>query len=340
MKRFVSLCLLAVGLAATAHGERRADLPLIASDALGEPGRELILEGLVAEGSRTTGLALANLSGFAAQCTVSLTDAEGVALGEILTVALAPRSHRHLGDVFAGKAIVGARAAVSCDQAFYAFAVIPDAATGDVIVVDPVSPLEKISSGPCTPGSRVICFDAQGVVHQPTAATPVKRVAFAVPPNTYGRVKMSLDVSVGPWYDKDPDGKHLIYWLVLNKNFDMLGMLYFRGPNAYTALSRYGVGLTHPKKKKLVKPFKAVPGRTYRCENDLDMATGVIKVTVTDKASGEVVQLRGAANVSQLTTKAGDRFIVDMAFPEGKVPDEVPGFGWTFRDLHIEATPK
>lgn len=335
MKRFVSLCLLAACLAAAAHGERRADLPLIASDALGEPGRELILEGLAVEGSQAIGLALANLSGSAARCTVSLTDVDGTVLGEALTVSLAPRSHRYLDK------IAGARAAVSCDQAFYAFAVIPDPATGTVRVIDPtVSPAEKISVGPCTAGSRVICFDAKGVVHQPTTAAPVKRVAFAVPPNTYGRIKMSLDVTVGPWYVPDPDGKHLVYWFVLNKNLDMLGMLYFRGPAAYTALSRYGVGLTHPKKIKLVKPFKAIPGRTYRCENDLDMATGVINITVTDKASGAVVRLRGNANVRQLVTKAGDRFIVDMAFPEGKVPDEVPAFGWTFRDLHIEATPK
>jgi hypothetical protein len=349
MNRFVSSLVLVVALATAAHAgtvdqaksDHRAGLPLVASDELGAPGRTLTLEGLVSDGARTTGLALANLGGSAARCTVSLTAADGTAIGELSTVGLAPRSHRYLDDVFAGlQGVTEAQAAVTCDQPFYAFAVIPDRTTGGVTVVDPTPLSKKAGATPCAAGSKALCFDLKGIVHQPTAATPVKRVAFPVPPGTYSRVKLSLDVTVGPWHAPDPDGKHLVYWFVLNRNFDMLGMLYFRGPAAYTALSRYGIGLTHPKKIKLVKPFKAVPGRTYRCENDLDMAAGVINITVTDKSTGEVVRLRGAANVGQLTAKAGDRFIVDMAFPENKVPDEVPAFGWTFRDVHIEAYPK
>jgi len=338
MKRCAAVCLLAVALTAAAHAGS-AGPPLIASDELGAPGRPLILEGLASDGVRTTGLALANLSGSAAQCSVSLTAADGLGLGE-LSVRVAPRSERYVEDLFAGlRGVSGARAAVSCDQPFYAFAVVPGR-VGGVAVVDPTPQEVKADAAPCAVNSKSLCFDAKGVVHQPTTATPVKRYAFAVPPGTYTRVKMSLDVTVGPWYTGDPDGKHLIYWFVLNKNFDMLGMLYFRGPAAYTALSRYGIGLTHPKKIKLVKPFKALPGHTYRCENDLDMAAGVLDITITDKATGDVVRLRGNANVSQLTAKAGDRFIIDTGFPEKRTPDEVPSFDWAYQDIHIEATPK
>jgi hypothetical protein len=338
MKRCAVVCLLAAVLTAAAHAGT-ASPPLIASDELGAPGRPLILEGLASDGGRTTGLALANLAGAAAQCSIRLEAADGLELGE-LSVRIAPRSEQYLEDVFSGlTGVIGARAAVSCDQPFYAFAVVPGR-VGGVAVVDPTPQEVKAGAVPCTTGSKTLCFDAKGVVHQPTKAAPVKRYAFPVPPGTYTRVKMSLDVSVGPWYTGDPDGKHLIYWFVLNKNFDMLGMLYFRGPEAYTALARYGIGLTHPQKVKLVKPFKALPGHTYRCENDLDMASGVLNITITDKATGDVVRLRGNANVPQLTAKAGDRFIVDMGFPEGKTPDEVPAFGWTYRDIHIEATPK
>jgi hypothetical protein len=334
MKRFAGLCLLLAGVATTAY----AATPSVSPAA---PGATLVLEGLVSSGARTTGLALANLDASAAQCTVSLTSAEGALLGQAAAVALAPRSHRYLDDVFAGFGeLAGARAAVSCDRPFYAFGVIADQATGEVAVVDPTPSAVKISQGPCSPGSRSVCFDAPGVVHEPTEALPVKRVAFAVPAGVYGRVKMSLDLTVGPWYAPEPDGKHLVYWFVLNRNFDMLGMLYFRGPNAYTALARYGIGLTHPQKIKLVKPFKAIPGHTYHCENDLDMTAGVINITVTDKGTGEVVRLRGVANVKQLTVKSGDRFIIDMGFPENVNPDEVPSYDSIYRDIHIEAIPK
>ena len=335
MKRFISLSLLVTGLVAAGTGISSHAGPVSEVADLA-PGRTLILEGLVSGGPRTSGLAIANLAGSAAKCSVSLTDADGKVLGEV-TVRLAPRSDRYVGDLFAGLSIAEGRAEVSCDQSFYAFAVIPDRETGAVAVVDPIALLEAGAVTPCTAGSRVACFDAKGIVHQPTPAVPVKRVAFPVPAGTYGRVKMSLDVTVGPWYKPDPDAKHLIYWFVLNKNVDMIGMLYFRGPDAYTALSRYGMGLTHPQKIKLVKPFKAIPGRTYRCENDLDMTSGKITITVTDTISGEVVKLSGRANVSQFTAKVADRFIIDMAFPENKVPDEVPAYGWTFKDIHVEA---
>ena len=339
MKRCAAVCLLAAVLTAAAHAGT-AGSPLIASDELGAPGRPLILEGL-ADDARRTSLAIANLGDSAARCSVSLTTADGLPTGELSTLEVPPRSHRYLYSALAGLGgLTGVRAIVSCDQPFYAFAVVPDRTTRSMTIVDPTPQETKVGAAPCAVSSKSLCFDAKGVVHQPTAATPVKRFAFAVPPGIYTRVKMALDVTVGPWYTGDPDGKHLIYWFVLNKNFDMLGMLYFRGPAAYTALSRYGIGLTHPKKIKLVKPFKGLPGHTYHCENDLDMAGGVINITITDKATGEVVRLRGTANVKQLTAKAGDRFIIDMGFAENKVPDEVPSFGWTYRDIHIEATPK
>ncbi|MES1211590.1 MAG: hypothetical protein ABUL63_04565, partial [Acidobacteriota bacterium] len=144
-------------------------------------------------------------------------------------------------------------------------------------------------------------------------------------------------VTVGSWYTGDPDGKHLIYWFVVNKNLDLPGMLYFRGPDQYTAMARHGINLKHPQKIKIVQPFQATPGRTYRVENDYNMAAGTYIVTISDVATGEVkAVLNGVPNVTKYTLKAGDNFLIDMGFPEGAVPDEVPGYGWTWSDARIE----
>jgi len=185
------------------------------------------------------------------------------------------------------------------------------------------------------------CLQASGLVHRPTVANPVGKLYFAPPVGTFKRVRMSLDVTVGDFYAPDPDGKHLIYWFVLNRNFDMLGLLYFRGPDNYQALVRHGMGLTHAQKFKIIDPnFKAVPGRTYHCENDYDAGSGKFTVTISDKETGEVKSvIRGVPNVSRLTFKAGDQLRVDMAFPEGVIADEVPGYGWTFSDVLIEIFP-
>jgi hypothetical protein len=334
MHRFLATPLLAVLFAGAAHAA--IDLPAIDESTAFRPGQTLHLPDLAGGAGRETDLTLVNLGSAASHCTVAFTGPDGAALGPAVTVELEAKAYRYFDDVLstfvdAGE-VAGAKAAVSCTQPFQAFAIILDGSAGSA------SPVAAQESATC--GGNVVCFDAKGVVHQPTPAVPVKRVAFLPPAGIYGRVTLSLNVTLGNWYKADPDGKHLIYWFVLNRNLDMLGMLYFRGPDAYTALARYGVGLTHPKKIKLVKKFQTLPGHTYRCENDLDMTNGVIKINVTDLATGQNVQLRGAANVRQLTVKPGDKLIVDMAFPEGKTPDEVPAYGWTFQDVHIEAIKK
>ena len=333
-------------------GGNSVDLPVIASSDVIKANGKLSLQGLVSTSTVTTDLALVNLGKAAAQCTVSLVRADGTALGASATLSLKSLSHRYFGNAFAGlvdaNGISDARAQVSCTQDFYAYALLADSATGNVAVIWPAASGESTLSLPGAPppssggcgSTGVVCLDASGVVHQPTPANPVGRVTFAIPAATYKRFKLSLDVTVGPWYAADPDGKHLIYWFVIDKNFDMPGLLYFRGPNSYTALVRHGMGLTHPQKLKIVGPFQATPGRTYHVENDYDMGNRLYKITITDKGSGEVrVVLNGQPNVPQFTTKAGQRFIIDMGFKENAVPDEVPSYNWVYQNIHIEAYP-
>ncbi|MEA2605174.1 MAG: hypothetical protein QOF89_6166 [Acidobacteriota bacterium] len=345
MKRALVPCLLVAGLVAAgaAYGGRTSPAPAPDSLKVARAHQTVSLPGLLSDRSRTTDLTLVNLAGSAATCTVRLMGTDGTAVAEASTFSLKPRSQRDLADVFSQVGAAGVReaaAAVSCDQPFYAYARITDGATGRVAVATPVDAGAAALSKRGNAGPRVCgtgyCFESKGVVHKPTPAQPVKRLAYGVPAGTWGRVTMSLDVTVGPWYAPDPDGKHLIYWFVVNRNVDMLGMLYFRGPDSSTALARYGIHLTHPQKIKLVKGFKAIPGHTYHCENDLDMAGGTFTITITDKGTGEVTTLKGAPNVTSLTTRQGDKLFIDMAFPEGKVPDEVPGFGWTYANVQIQ----
>lgn len=327
-------------------GEKGAlgiQLPVITSENVKRANQAATLLGLVANGTRTTDLVVSNLGKQAAQCTVDLRRADGSVIGSTSTISLKALSHRHFTNIFNGLAsgITEARAVVSCNKEFYAHAFLADSATGEIAVIGPAgtgdSTLAPPGAAPVC-GSNAFCYDARGIVHQPTPGNPVKRVTFTAQPGTFSRIRMTMEVTVGDFFPSDPDGKHLIYWFVINNNKDMPGMLYFRGPNQYTALVRHGIRLTHPEKLKIVKSFQAVPGRTYKVENDYDMGRGVYTVTITEAGSGNVkAVLTGRPNVSQVTLASTDRFIIDMGFPEGKVPDEVPSYGWTYRDIHIEA---
>ncbi|HEY3491459.1 MAG TPA: hypothetical protein VGK43_00810 [Solirubrobacterales bacterium] len=324
-----------------AAGGLGVGLPVVTSENLVAAGGSLALQGLTSTATRSTHLMLVNVSKFASQCTFSLVRLDGTAIGGATTINVKPLSAVYRENVLAGNVLSDARAAVTCSREFFAYALLTDSATGEVAVVEPSASGE---SSLTVPGAEpecpvnATCFNARGVVHRPTTAAPVARLAFNAPAGVTKRLKLTLDVTVGSWYPQDPDGKHLIFWFVVNRNQEMPGMLYFRGPDAYTAMARHGIGTKHSQKIKIVKPFQGIPGRTYRVENDYDMGGGKYTVTITDLASGEVkTVLNGTPNVAQMTLKAGDRFLIDMGFPEGAIVDEVPSFGWTYSDVRVES---
>jgi hypothetical protein len=328
-----------------AAGAMGVALPVVTSDNMKAANGSLVLQGLTRTNSRATNLALVNLGKFPSTCTVTLLRADGSSLGAASTVQLKSLSQRYFPDVFS--VVPGAadqsdmRAAVSCNREFYAYALLTDSTSGEVAVVEPSGSGESSLSVPgaqpeCPTGAT--CYAAAGVVHKATKEKPVARVTFV---NTKAgdakRLKLTLDVTVGDWFAADPDAKHLVYWFVINKNQDMPGMLYFRGPDEYTALARHGIALKHPQKLKITAPFQAVPGRTYHVVNDYDMGKGLYTITVTDAATGEVkATLTDAPNVAKYTLKTTDKFLVDLGFPEGVTEDEVPGYNWTWSDVRVE----
>lgn len=320
------------------------DLPVVSSDNLVTGGDSLALQGLTLTTTRVTDVTIVNLAKDAAQCTVALTRSDGTAIGAQSTLSVKALSSRALLNVFSGlidaaTGVTDARATVSCTRGFFALAVISDSASGDLTVVGPSgsgrSTLLAPGEEPACTAQR--CFEVKGLVHKPTPAVPVKRVSFDAPAGTFSRVRFSMDVKVGPWYPQDPSGKHMLYWLVVNKNVNMIGTLFFRGPSRSLALARHGIGLVHADKLRIEKPFAAQIGKTYHIEQDYDMGLGSISITIKDVANGQtVVSMNGVPNVRSLVLKSTDDLVVDIGLPEGKTPDEVPSYDWEHSNLKIE----
>ncbi len=322
-----------------------AYLPVVDSDNLARGGSAIALVGLRHEASRTTDVTLVNLAHAASTCTVTVARNDGSVLIGPAAIPLPPLSHRLFPNIFAGRAPAGglrnARAVVTCSGDFYAFAQLFDSATGEIAFIGPAASGTSLLAvpGPQSCPVGAICLDAPGIVHQATPADPVGRVSFAAPVGTFTHLKLTLEVTVGPFYPSQPTAKHLVYWWVITRNFNMPGMLFFRGPAENIALARHGIGLTHPEKLRIERPFVAIVGHIYRVENEYDMARRIFSITITDLDTGLLAaRLDGVPNVSQVTLTGADRFLVDMGFPEGLNPDEVPSFGWTFRNVHIEVS--
>ncbi len=339
-------------LASEAAAELRAPQALAALAAntpLATPfhgGHTLALRDLMAAPEMATDLALANLADGANRCAIALETASGDRMMPTVTFQLLPRETRPYLDVFQAVAVRGATAAqarLSCERDFTAYAVLADRGSDRIEVASPEDddgngPIAELATNvpPCPTGA--LCFDAPGVdqVPAPPPGNPVGRVQFPAPPGVVNRFVMTIDVQVGPWYPQQPSGKHLIYWFVISKNIDMPGLLYFLGPPKSLAFARHGIGLKHPQKKKIKVPFAAIVGDTYHVDNDYDMAGRSYDITITNTGSGNQTVLHGLPNVTSYTIVPGKSFFVDMGFFPGKVPDEVPSYGWVYSNVHIE----
>lgn len=326
----------AARLTGTGPGRLGVYLPVITSDNLIRAGATAALQGLLAGSGRNTDITLVNLAQAASQCTVTLTRADGSVIGAPV-VPMKPLSVRTFANVLTDPG-TEVRATATCTREFFAFALLTDAATGELAYVGPSGNGESLLTVPgqgtvCSPGAA--CFDVKGVVHAPTTTTAaVKRVTFNPVPGTYTKIRLSMDVTVGNWSTIDPTAIHMLFWLVKDKNFNMFGFASLRGPGGDQAVLRHGIGLTHPQKFRIIQPLVAQSGKTYHLDYVYDTKTSVVDLAISE--GGAVVQrLTGAPNVTSFTFNAGENIVIDMGFP-GTNPAEGPSFGWVYRDLHVE----
>jgi hypothetical protein len=348
MIRTASKLLLAtLFVAGVAHAKAAVDMPAITPESVFRGGQTLSLQGLFASPSTATHLTFMNLAKTGNRCSLALATASGTPMGPVTTLTLRPLENRPFLNVFErmieAYGTTVAMATVSCDHDFYAYALLADGTTGRQDLVAPLAAKESVALPDAVPEcpAGAICSDAPGVVYvpgpPPGPPLPVGRVTFPAPKGIAKRLLLSMNVTVDHWFPAEPSGKHLIYWFVINNNKDMPGLLYFLGPGKDQAFARHGLQLTHPQKLKIIRPFAAQVGHTYHVVNDYDLARKSFSITITDVATGEVaVTLAGRPNLQTYTIKAGSNFFVDMGFYPGKVPTEVPSYGWTYADVHIE----
>ncbi|HEX9940783.1 MAG TPA: hypothetical protein VGG03_02105 [Thermoanaerobaculia bacterium] len=328
----------AARLAGTGPGRLGVYLPVITSDNLIPAGQTTTVQGLLSGAGRATDLTLVNVAQQGSQCTASVTRADGTVLIAPVTFNLMPLSQRTFGNIFANGDVSEARAMVSCTREFFVFALLTDAATGEVSYVGPSASGESLlrlpGEGPVCPPTAA-CFDTKGIVHQPTPATPVRRVVYNPVPGTYSKIHMTMDVYISGFSPQNPAALHMLFWLVRDRNFNMFGYGALRGPDTNQVLLRHGIGLTHANKLKIVQPFTApIVGKTYHLDYTYDTARGFLELTMSD-STGVVQRLTGVPNVSNFSFKAGERIIIDLGFP-GTNPDEARTDGWIYRDLHLE----
>ncbi len=326
-----------------------ASLPVISSENLLPAGVTVHLQGLGRDDQKVTDFVLANIDHTPASCNLSILGANGAPLSAAAQVTVAALSINRYADLLASldpPTVSGARLAVTCDKRFFAYALTFDAANAGVKVIQAAELLTSTLAPPgttqtgCPAGA--VCFSKPGTFFTQVQPATFHIEYFDVPPGTYRKVHFQVDVFHGGWGNlSGSGGLHSLFWLVRDRNFDLLGFSVFRKPSANDVMFRHGVGIPATQKPKIFFPVEGIPGHTYRADYTYDLGQGRLSYKLIDRTTGAVlIDYLGVPNINQLDIPAGSRLRADFGFKEGLNENEDPGYGWEYRDVALEAYPQ
>lgn len=306
---------------------------------------------------------LLNLTGAPLRCSVDAFRSDGGRIGQTAQVELPPLSHAAVGNPLLplGSALFKeARAEVTCNGAFYPFALLftsdgsetafvpPSAALSAGINVgrgeNPPAPPPPSNPPPSNPppappapdppapppsgpaGGQIV--SVSGNFLQVRQNTPYRSFDLPLRPGTrYKRLTVEYDLQLGRWQS---EWFHGIMSLRRTDRTLYAGVL-VKGKDSKTILD-----LGHERQEKAVGPWR--PNGTYRVRLDYDVASR--RVTLRLFQNGQVVHAIGGRMTStDLRAFGSHKVKVDFSLPQAAHSAYYPTFGSTYSNLKVTAEP-
>lgn len=182
------------------------------------------LQGWERSAANSTDFGLVNL-GAEASCDVDVYRADGAQVGhyELTRPALSFAFYTDVLSIVGLTSASQARAQVSCDQPFFAFAVVTDAEDHrHTVILDSALGSSELGSGGGGGGgggggacaNDGVCFDVAGVFHSVASGARVKIYnAPVAPQTTYASLSLDFDIVFTGWYPQQPSGEHNFFWI-------------------------------------------------------------------------------------------------------------------------------
>lgn len=319
------------------------DVPVVSSANMVPANGTAALVGLMyATGQIRTDVGIMNLGQSTAQCGVSLFRADGTQIGSKATLTFPPLSLRHFPDALS-VAAKDARAEVSCNQNFYAYATVHSAnGQAEYFITPAYSGASTLVAPGSTPDpkscpSGAVCYDFPGVVHVPAPGKPDYTITLSPPSAAYSRLKAHLEVQINGW-NPNVTAAHGLLYMVRDKNKDMYASIFLKGPNANQMSMRYGFNQSASEKPKLTTGFAATLGQTYALDYLWDPVNRTLVATLSTLAGQELARITGTPNVNRVQIDPGQRIVVGLSNP-GTEASEPSSIGFIYKNLHIELIP-
>ena len=324
-----------------------APLPVISSENAAAPNGEMFVQGLVRSAARKTTLVVVNLGSTASQCVVSPFRFDGTAIAAPAQVGMPPASQRVYADTlgaFGATSIDDARISVSCNQRFYAYAVVVDAAKPAASVHLPAMTFDSALLPPgsgCPPGAT--CFLLPGNFFTSTEADPMRIYQFAVPSGKkFKRLEMSFKFHHNGW----PHNAESIYTLFyINRNGKFRGNTYAVvdiSAGAERVHLEMTADLPNAGPPRGVQDDRQkvalVPGTTYDVRYTYDAENRRYHLVMTDPLGNNVVDLAGDIRAAQTRVVSKGSFWIQFSEPFGTSIHR-PSIGWGHSNLVFALIP-
>ncbi len=327
-----------------------AAVPVVSSDNVFAANGSINVLNLERTSVRQTDFVLANLAQEESTCKVAAFRFDGSAIGPAGVVTLPALSHRQFTDVLAALGetnLAAARINVTCDTSFYAYALTFDTQLGEATVQSPSfgldSTLSRPGDGPAPiPGCSVAafqCFTRPGTFFTQVPPAVINIQQFDTTPGTYSKVHFRVQVKHGGWGTGNlsgPGGLFSLFWLVVDRNFNLVGFSVFRKAPQNDVMFRHGIAIEATQKPKIFFPVEGTPGTTYVIDYTYNPGQHTLNYKLLDLAGNVLIDYNGVPNVNSLQIPDGSTLRADFGFNEGRNENEDPGYGWEYSNLLLE----
>ncbi len=265
-----------------------AGVPVISEANRLAAGGSTYLNGLVSDGEREiTSLALVNLGREKANCQVDFLRADGLGVGAGVAVDVPALSLRPFADALGLASEPEAKSArVSCDQAFYAYALATDRATGELSFVTPETAFAaavRMDRSKAATAKQTIVFTQSGRFHYATKehAKAILRVPVPQAMNA-ARVTAELDFVAGPWNPRLKSGAHnLLFFHRGRFRSNTLANVNAFGPKRNLFKMNQNLDMPAGWNTQAEVGFTFVHGQRYHVKVVQDAATRIIDLTLS-----------------------------------------------------------
>jgi hypothetical protein len=329
-------------------------VPAISSDNLIAAGQTAVLLGLRRDPTQgdVSNMGIVNLAQQASQCDIKLFRADATQIGSTATLTFKPLSLQFFGDVFGlldELQLADARAEVSCDQPFYAYAALYLGSTSQMLFVTPAasgaSTLTVPGSGTPDPppsGGASVLFSAPGVFHTPTPGNEKKTFKIAVPQNmSLKKMIIDMDVTPGPWNRAKIPGNHAIIWLYRGKfRGNTIANVNAFSPPTLTLKAAQNINLPAHTDTHADKKVAWVQGQKYHLQYTYDAENAVVTAVLSSGGTTvTTVQIPGTAPSGVLDIQTNPGLTAEFGHYADQSGPEVASYGWQYANLQIQVVP-